>query len=73
MLATLPAALQRGMDKRQALQAVLHIFPDDPDALRALWHLEDAAGNTVRAAEYRSRLTALSPLDYEIREHVASQ
>jgi spermidine synthase len=68
MMATLPAALQRGMDKRQALQAVLHIFPDDPDALRALWHLEDAAGNTAQAATYRSRLTALSPLDNEIRE-----
>ena len=73
MLATLPAALQRGMDKRQALQAVLHIFPDDPDALRALWHLEDTAGNTTRAAEYRSRLAALSPLDYEIREPAASR
>lgn len=68
MMATLPAALQRGMDERQALQAVLHIFPDDPDALRALWHMENAAGNTVQAAEYRSRLAALSPLDYEIRE-----
>jgi spermidine synthase len=73
MLATLPAALQRGMDKRQALQAVLHIFPDDPDALRGLWHMEDAAGNPAQAAEYRSRLAALSPLDYEIREPAASR
>lgn len=67
MLATLPAALQRGMDKRQALQAVLHIFPDDPDALRALWHLEAAAGHSAAAADYRARLAGLAPLDYEIR------
>jgi len=68
MMATLPAALQRGMGKRQALQAVLHIFPDDPEALRAMWRLEQAAGHAAQAAVYRSRLAALSPLDLEIRE-----
>lgn len=73
MLATLPAALQRGMDKRQALQAVLHIFPDDPDTLRDLWHLEEAAGNREQAAKYRSHLAALAPLDFEIREPAPSR
>ena len=67
MLATLPSAFQRGMDERQALQAVLEIFPDDPDALRALWHLETSAGHPAAAAMYRSRLAELAPLDYEIR------
>lgn len=71
MLATLPAARQRGMDERQALQAVLRIFPDHPDALRALWHMESVAGNTVEAAAYRSRLAAVSPMDREIRERAA--
>jgi len=67
MLATLPSAFQRGMDERQALQAVLEIFPDDPDALRALWHLETSAGHPAAAAMYRSRLAGLAPLDAEIR------
>ncbi len=67
MMASLSTALQRGMDKRQALQAVLRIYSDDPDALRALWHMEDAAGHSALAAEYRSRLAELSPLDYAIR------
>ncbi len=71
MMATLPMALQRGMDKRQALQAVLRIFPDDPDTLRALWHLEASAGHSEKAQKYRSRLAALSPLDSEIREPVS--
>ena len=73
MMATLPAALQRGMDQRQALQAVLHIFPDDPDALRSMWRLEQAAGNSTQAAAYRARLAALSPLDYEVRETAPSR
>jgi len=71
MMATLPAARQRGMDERQALQTVLRIFPDHPDALRDLWHSESAAGNTVAAAAYRSRLAAVSPMDKEIRERPA--
>jgi Tfp pilus assembly protein PilF len=69
----LPAALRRGMDRRQALQAVLHIYPDDPDALRDMWHLEEASGDSAQAAEYRGRLARLAPLDYEIRETAASQ
>jgi spermidine synthase len=73
MLETLPAALRRGMDRRQALQAVLHIYPDDPDALRDMWHLEEASGDSAQAAEYRGRLARLAPLDYEIRETAASQ
>jgi spermidine synthase len=73
MMETLPAAQRRGMDTRQALRTVLGIYPDDAEALRALWHLEDSAGNTAQAAEYRSRLAALSPLDYEIRETAAAR
>lgn len=68
MLATLSSAFRRGMDERQALQAVLHIFPDDPDALRALWHLEETSGNSAEAKMYRSRLAELAPLDHEITE-----
>ena len=68
MMSTLPMALKHGLDERQALQTILRIYPDYPDALRALWHLEGGAGNAAAAADYRARLAAVSPLDKEIRE-----
>ena len=67
MLATLPQALSRGMDERQALHTILAIRPDHAEVLRALWHLERAAGNSTEAEAYRSRLQAVSPLDREVR------
>ena len=67
MLATLPQALGQGMDEREALQTILKIRPDHAEVLRALWHLERAAGNVKAAEAYRARLQAVSPLDREIR------
>ncbi len=66
MLATLPQALSRGMDQREALQTILAIRPDHAEVLRALWHLERATGNKKQAEAYRLRLQAVSPLNKEI-------
>ena len=66
MLATLPQALDRGMNKRQALQAILQVRPDHAEALRALWRVEKDAGDGEAAAFYRARLKAVSPLDRDI-------
>ena len=68
MLATLPLALQRGMDKRQALQAIVAIRPDHVEALRGLWHLAEQRGDSARAEIYLQRLRQLSPLDRETRD-----
>jgi len=66
MLVTLPQALDQGMDERQALQTILKIRPDHVEVLRALWHLERAAGNKEQAESYRMRLQVVSPFDREI-------
>lgn len=67
LFATLPQALERGLDERQALQRILEVRPDHAAALRVLWHLERAAGNGEQAAAYRTRLREVSPLDGELR------
>ncbi|MEO5573448.1 MAG: spermine synthase, partial [Gammaproteobacteria bacterium] len=67
MLTTLPQALNSGINQREALQTILKIRPDHAEVLRALWHLERAAGNVKEAEAYRARLGAVSPLDKEIR------
>jgi spermidine synthase len=59
----LSRVIQEGMDRRKALEAILYIRPDHVDALRDLWHLEQTAGNTERAQEYRNMLQKYSPLD----------
>jgi spermidine synthase len=67
VLADRGAAKARGLDERQLLESVLRIRPDHTEALRGLWHLAEAAGETSQATLYRGRLEALSPLDSEIR------
>ncbi|MEE8379302.1 MAG: fused MFS/spermidine synthase, partial [Gammaproteobacteria bacterium] len=67
VLADRGAAMARGLDERQLLESVLRIRPDHTEALRGLWHLADAAGETSQAMLYRGRLKALSPLDSEVR------
>ncbi len=62
MLATLPQAVERGMDKRRALQTILQIRPDHAEVLRALWQLEKDAGEPQAAAAYQARLKVVSPL-----------
>jgi len=67
VLADRAAARARGLSERQLLESVLRIRPDHTEALRGLWHLAEAAGETSQATLYRGRLEALSPLDSEIR------
>ena len=67
MMATIERASAAGLDRRRALLAILKVRPDHPEALRALWRLEEAAGDADRAATYRRRLEAVSPLDREVR------
>ena len=62
MLATLPQAMERGINKRRALQTILQICPDHAEVLRALWQLEKDAGNLQAAAAYQARLKVVSPL-----------
>jgi Tfp pilus assembly protein PilF len=57
------------MDQREALKTILRIRPDHAEVLRALWHLERAAGNVKEAESYRIRLHTVSPLDKEVRTH----
>ena len=66
MLQSLSQASQHGLTQREALQRILKVYPDHVGALRALWHLEQASGNTQEAEYYRSRLLIVSPLDSEV-------
>ena len=67
MMQSLIQAREHGLSEREALQRVLKISPDHAGALRALWHLEKAAGNMEDAERYRLRLLAVAPLDYEAK------
>lgn len=65
MMQSLSQARGHGLSDREALQRILKVYPDHVAALRALWHLEQDAGNAQQAQLYRSRLRTLSPLDSE--------
>jgi spermidine synthase len=67
MLQSLPQASQHGLSEREALQRILKVYPKFVGALRALWHLEQTAGNLQEAQHYRMQLLAISPLDAEAR------
>jgi len=67
MMETIERASAAGLDRRRALLAILKVRPDHPEALRTLWHLEEAAGDADSAEVYRRRLEAVSPLDREVR------
>lgn len=71
MLQSLPQASQHGLSEREALQRILKVAPNYTGALRALWHLERAAGNKQEAEHYRSRLLAVSPLDGEANDSLS--
>lgn len=62
------AARERGLNEQQILESVLRIRPDHVEALRRLWHLAEADGNSEQAADYRKRLSILSPLDSELHK-----
>jgi len=65
MLQSLQQAKEHGLTEREALQRILKIYPKFVGALRALWHVEQADGNSQEAERYRMRLLAVSPLDGE--------
>ena len=65
MMQSLTQAREHGLSAREALQRILQVSPDHVNALRALWHLEKAAGNMQEAERYRLKLLAVSPLDSE--------
>ncbi len=66
MLRSLSQAGQHGFTEREALHKILKVYPDHVGALRALWHLEQAAGHRQEADSYRVRLMTLTPLDKEL-------
>ena len=68
MLQSISQASQHGLNEREALQKILKVSPNFVGALRALWHLEQSAGNRGEAERYRLRLLAVSPLDGDARE-----
>jgi spermidine synthase len=67
MLQSISQASQHGLSRREALQKILEVSPKFVGALRALWHLEQSAGNKEQAEHYRLRLLAVSPLDSDAR------
>jgi len=67
MLQSLPEAGEHGLSDREALDRVLQVYPQSVGALRAIWHLEQSAGNAPEAEKYRMRLLGISPLDAEAR------
>ncbi|MCC6207952.1 MAG: fused MFS/spermidine synthase [Gammaproteobacteria bacterium] len=71
------AALSRSSasveDRRRALQAILGVSPDHAEALRALWRLEQRAGDKALAEAYLGRLRAVSPFDHDVVAEAAEQ
>jgi spermidine synthase len=68
MLELLPQIRQRGLSEREALQRIQRVSPDHVETVRALWHLEHAAGNIQAATQYRLKLQGISPFDREVAE-----
>jgi len=65
MLESISQAGQHGLSKRDALHRILKICPSSVATLRALWHLEENAGNMQEAQHFHARLLEISPLDSE--------
>lgn len=68
MLETLPQALKHGLDRRQALQAILAVRPDHVETLYQLWRLARTDGDDAEARAYLLRLRQLAPLDRRFRQ-----
>lgn len=68
VIADKAAARARGLKEYDLYESVLRIRPDHTEALRGLWHLAQAEGDTEMAKQFRDRLAVLSPLDSEIRK-----
>jgi len=65
MQQSIAQASQHGLNEKEAWQRILSTYPYHVGALRALWHLEQLAGNRQEAERYRLKLSAISPLDEE--------
>ena len=65
MLQSITEASFQGISERDALLRILKVYPEHVGTLRALWHLENDAGNRSEAERYRLQLAQLSPLDAE--------
>jgi len=65
MQQSIAQASQHGLTERAAWQRILNTYQNHVGALRALWHLEQSAGNVLEAERYRLRLLTLSPMDEE--------
>ena len=59
---------KQSMNERDALQAILKVRDDHPQALLAMWRLEEKAGNTQAALRYKARLKAIDPLNIVFRK-----
>ncbi|MDR2877718.1 MAG: fused MFS/spermidine synthase [Chromatiales bacterium] len=55
------------VQRRQVLEALLRARPDHADTLRMLWQMARDTGDAELAAQYLSRLSAVNPLDREVR------
>jgi len=72
MLQSIAQASQHGLNEREAWQRILNTYPNHVGALRALWHLEQSAGNSQEAERYRMQLSTISPLDEEAASAIKS-
>jgi spermidine synthase len=68
MYASLAQSSAVGPERRRALLAILAVRPDHGEALRALWQLEQAAGDEAAAKAYLARLAAVSPFDRDVAQ-----
>ncbi|SPJ17825.1 Spermidine synthase-like protein [Burkholderiales bacterium] len=59
------AAQNHALEDRATLDRILRIYPDQVEALRALWHLERASGR-ADASRVLARLRGVAPLDREV-------
>ena len=66
MYASLDQMAARGVDREDALKAILQIHPDHVESIKALWQVLLARGKNSEAEQYRRRLASLSPLDRTI-------
>ncbi|MEJ2180247.1 MAG: fused MFS/spermidine synthase, partial [Gammaproteobacteria bacterium] len=66
-LANYEANQPEGVSEKSVLESVLKIRPDHAEALKRLWQLSEAEGNTETARQYKKRFAELSPLDSLIR------
>lgn len=68
MFLSLPYALKRGINRRDALQQILVINQDHLQTLCALWQLEQEQGNEKRVEKYRNHYQLINPYGYKYQQ-----